>query len=196
MSSEQPPEPAAREPSAAGPRPRFRLGERASLILVLVVLALDLWATSATDRDYYLPDLFRPLAIFLIALFLATGFLRHRTIRRAIRTLGFVTILAILVMEVRIRYREGGVARIEKTEDVLLRYHYKPGHEERDPGGGPPIIVNHLGLMDVEHAIPKPPNTLRIAVLTGSIANDGAIPFEDRFFRRVGAELENRKSVV
>ena len=46
--------------------------------------------------------------------------------------------LAVLVMEVNIRFREGGAARIEKTADVLLRYHYKPGHQEQNPGGGPP----------------------------------------------------------
>jgi hypothetical protein len=189
-------EPAAEPPPAAGAaptspkaRPRWRLGERASLILLLVLLALDLWARSSTDPDYYLPDLFRPLSIGLIVLFLATGFLAHRTIRRALRTLGFVTVLAVLVMEVNIFLREGGVGRIEKTDDVLLRYRYKPGHEERNPGGGPPIVVNHLGLMDLEHAIPKPANVLRVAVLTGSIANDGSIPFDDRFFRRIEAEL-------
>lgn len=197
------PEPAAGSPAPSAPpapaapaapekrRVLWKLGERAGLILVLVVLALDLWARSSTDTDYYLPDLFRPLSIGLIALFLATGFLGARALRRALRTLGFVTVLAVLVMEVNIRFREGGAARIEKTADVLLRYHYKPGHQEQNPGGGPPIVVNHLGLMDLEHAIPKPAGVFRVAVLTGSIANDGSIPFQDRFFRQLEGDLKD-----
>ncbi len=181
-------EPAGRSATGTA-RPAWKLGERAGLILGLVLLALDLWARSATDADYYLPDLFRPLSIGLILVFLTTGFIRRRSLRRALRSLSFVSVLAVLVMEVNVRYREGSVSRIEKSEDVLLRYHYKPGHEERDPGGGPPIVVNHLGLMDLERAIPKPASVFRVAVLTGSIANDGSIPFEQRFFRQMERDL-------
>ncbi|MEO7332211.1 MAG: hypothetical protein ABI193_26785, partial [Minicystis sp.] len=185
--------PPAAEPTTRGAsgtaRPAWKLGERAGLILALVLLALDLWARSATDADYYLPDLFRPISIGLILLFVVTGFLHLRWLRRALRTLGFVTVLAVLAMEVNVRFRDGSANRIEKTEDVLLRYHYKPGHEERDPGGGPPIVINHLGLMDLERAIPKPASVFRIAVLTGSIANDGSIPFEQRFFRQIERDL-------
>lgn len=43
--------------------------------------------------------------------------------------------------------------------------------------------------MDSEHAIPKPPDVLRVVILTGSIANDGAIPYEDRFFRKLEDNL-------
>jgi hypothetical protein len=45
------------------------------------------------------------------------------------------------------------------------------------------MTVNSAGFLDEEWVVPKPEGVIRIAVLTGSIANDGAIPFEDRFFR-------------
>jgi hypothetical protein len=188
------------DPASPGPAPRrlpawlarWKLGDRAALTLLLLVLAVEAWASASTDPDYYLPDPFRVTVMFLVVVTLVTGFLPWRRTRRLLRGVVFVTAGAILVQEARTRFRDAGPGadRIVQTDDVLLRYHYRPGAVM---GTGPhhdvPLRVNHLGLLDGERAIPKPKDVFRVVVLTGSIANDGAIPFEDRFFRRLEEQL-------
>jgi hypothetical protein len=177
------------EPAAAG---RWKLGERAALTLLLLVLALEGWAWMSTDPDFYLPDPFRVSVLFLVAVTLLTGFLARRRPRRLIRLFFFLTAGAVLVLEARTRFRDPGSGsdRIVQSDDPLLRYHYRPGAELRvGPNRDIPLVVNHLGLMDREHAIPKPKDVFRIVVLTGSIANDGVIPYDDRFYRRLEDQL-------
>src|SRR5205807_478982 len=109
-----------------------------------------------------------------------------------VRRVGFVVVVAALLLEAQARFRQVGEGgdRIEPSDDVLLRYHYRAGAETHvGPAHDVPLRVNHLGLLDAEHAIPKPKEVFRVVVLTGSIANDGAIPFEDRFFRRLERQL-------
>lgn len=179
----------------AGPsprRPRFRLGERAALTLLGVVLAMEAWAYASTDPDFYLPDPFRVAVLIVVSVSLLTSFIPWKRPRRILRLFVFLTAAAVLVQEARARFREAGSGadRIEISEDRLLRYHYRPGAKTTiGPKHDVPFQVNHLGLMDVEHVIPKPKDVFRIVVLTGSIANDGVIPFEDRFFRRLEAQL-------
>lgn len=171
---------------------RWKLGHRAALTLLLTVLVLEGWAYSCTDPDFYLPDPFRVAVIAVVALVLATGFIAWRRLRRAIRVTVFVVVGAALVLEAHTRFREAGsgAERIVQTDDVLLRYHYRPGAVvQTGPHHDVALSVNSLGLLDVEHAIPKPKDVFRVVVLTGSIANDGAIPFEDRFFRQLERDL-------
>lgn len=167
----------------------WRLGARAAAVLVATLLALDVLALRSTDPDFYLPDLFRPLSIATLAVFAATGFVHRRTPRRALRTVGFVVVGALLLLELRARYADLGPSRIMRTSDRLLRYHYRPGYAVtlRD---GSEVTVNSRGLLDVERAVPKPADVFRVAVLTGSIANDGSIPFESRFFRQLERQLD------
>ncbi len=186
--AEAPPKTPAPPPRAR----RWRLGERAALTLLALVFGLEAWAFWCTDPDFYLPDPFRVVALALIAVVALSGWIRWNALRKGVRVLGFVTVGAMLVSEARVRFREAGSGadRIERTDDVVLRYHYRPGAEVRiGPKHDTPFVVNSLGLLDTEHVIPKPKDAFRVVVLTGSIANDGAIAFEDRFFRRLESQL-------
>jgi hypothetical protein len=174
------------------PRARWRLGERAALTLLATLFSVEAWARWSTDPDFYLPDPFRVVALAVIAIVGLSGWIAWSGLRKGVRVLVFVTVAAALVSEARARFREAGASadRIEITDDVLLRYRYRPGATVRvGPNHDVPLRVNTLGLLDTEHAIPKPKDVFRIVVLTGSIANDGSIPFEDRFFRRLEREL-------
>ncbi len=171
---------------------RWKLGERTAVTLLVTVFGVEAWARWCTDPDFYLPDPFRVVVLALIAIVALSGWIAWKGLRRAIRVLAFVTVAAMLVSEARARFREAGSGadRIEITDDVLLRYRYRPGATVRvGPNRDVLMRVNDLGLLDQEHVIPKPRDVFRIVVLTGSIANDGAIPFEDRFFRRLEEQL-------
>ncbi len=162
---------------------RFSFGLRTLGLLLALVCALDLWAISATDPDFYLPDVFRPLSLGLIGLFLVTGWFKPRWFRAGLRVLASVIVVALLLFEAQSRSRDAGDGRVEILEhDAVLRYRYRPGAEVSDgPRGAHRMTINHLGLWDREYEIPKPPDVYRIVVLTGSIGNDGSIPFDERF---------------
>jgi hypothetical protein len=168
------------------------LGERAAVTLLVTLFGVEAWAMWCTDPDFYLPDPFRVVVLVVLAMVGLTGFLGGRWLRKGVRLVVFVTVGAVMVSEARIRFAESGSGanRIERSDDVVLRYHYRPGATVHvGPAHDVPLVVNHLGLMDTEHAIPKPKDVFRVAVLTGSIANDGSIAFDDRFFRRLEAQL-------
>ncbi len=164
------------------------LGTFAGLGLLLVLLALELWASSSQDPDFPITDVFRPIAIALLGLFLVTGFLRIRWLRRGLRSFGLLLVVALLILEARARYEAAPENAIRLLPDRLLRYLYTPGAVVPDSHGDAPP-VNHFGLWDFEHAIPKPPDTFRIAVLSGSIANDGAVDFDKRFVHQLETDL-------
>lgn len=190
--------PATAEPKPAEPHPAtgakaqwWSFGPRAILVLLALLVALDLWAVSATDPDFYLPDVFRPIGLVLVLAFVGSGFVRAKLVRRGIRVLSAVIVIAILLLEVQSRYTPVTDQRIEITDDVLLRYRYRPGASvSADPTTHASMRINHLGMWDREYAIPKPPDVYRIVVLTGSIANDGAIPFDARFHEVLERQLE------
>lgn len=162
------------------------------MTLLVLVFGVEVWAMWCTDPDFYLPDPFRGLVLVAIAVVVLSGFIRWSRLRKGLRVFAFVIVGALLISEARARFREAGSGadRIEATDDVVLRYRYRPGATTRvGPKHDVPLTVNTLGLLDSEHVIPKPKDVFRIVVLTGSIANDGAIPFEDRFFRRLENQL-------
>jgi len=173
------------------PRP-WSFGPRTAALLLALLLALDAWALSATDPDFYLPDAFRPLAGALTVLFVASGFVRWARLRAGLRVLASVVIVALLLLEAQSRY--GAVdegRRIMATPDVLLRYQYRPGAQVvADRAADRSMPINHLGLWDREYAIPKPADVYRVVVLTGSIANDGSVPFDDRFHEVLERDLQ------
>jgi hypothetical protein len=165
---------------------KLRMHGAPAIALILVLLAVDSWALSATDPDFYLPDPFRPLAIGLVLLFFLTGLLARPLPRRILRASLLLLVVAVLLLEVRLRYRaldEG----VDASDDVILRYHYRPGNTF---GGAQGHVINHFGLMDDEHAIPKPEGVVRVVVMSGSIANDGSIPFDQRFWKRLEQKLQ------
>jgi hypothetical protein len=168
--------------------PRWKLGERTAVTLLVTVLGVEAWAMWCTDPDFYLPDPFRAVLLVVVAVVGLSGFMPWRRARRSVRILAFITVAAALVSEARSRFREAGSGadRIEISSDVLLRYRYRPGARM---GKHDNLRVSSLGLMDREHVIPKPRDVFRIVILTGSIANDGAVPFDERFFRRVEDQL-------
>lgn len=168
----------------AAPRPAlWNFGGRVTALLLALLLALDAWALSATDPDFYLPDVFRPFAIGVTLLFVLSGFVRWPRARTGLRALLSAVVVAVLLLEARSRF--GAIDesdRIMVTRDRLLRYQYRPGAMvEADRQSHRRMPINHLGLWDREHALPKPADVYRVVVLTGSIANDGAIPYESRF---------------
>lgn len=166
------------------PPPRsWSFGPRTAALLLALLLAVDAWALSATDPDFYLPDAFRPLAVALTVLFVASGFIRWARLRAGLRVLSSGVIVALLLLEAHARYSAVDDApRIMATPDVLLRYQYRPGARVMaDLATHRMMSINQLGLWDREYAIPKPADVYRVVVLTGSIANDGAVPFEQRF---------------
>lgn len=150
------------------------MGARSAAVLLLLVLLIEAWAWSAADPDFPLLDPFRPLVIGLVGLFALAGLLPWPRGRVALRGLGAAVTVALLLLEVQTRARDqGSSGRVVHSEDRLLRYAYSPGAQ----GGA----INTLGFWDRDYAIPKPPGVFRVAVLTGSIANDGTLPDEARF---------------
>lgn len=184
-----------RTPAMSTPSPRpplWSFGARSAAVLLALLVAMDGWAMSSRDPDFYLPDVFRPCALALIALFAASGFVRWRRLRAALRVLASVVVVALLILEVNGRY--GDVVdghRIMATRDVLLRYQYRPGARvDADNSTGRQMLINRLGLWEREYAIPKPADVYRVVVLTGSIANDGAVPFDRRFHELLERDLQ------
>jgi hypothetical protein len=176
--------------STLTPQPRrWHFGTKAAALLLALLAALDAWALASTDPDFYLPDAFRPLALGLMALFAASGLVPWPRLRAGLRTLAAVVVVALLLLEARSRFgpAEGG-DRIMATRDVLLRYRYRPGAVV--DGHRAPMPINRLGLWDREYAIPKPADVYRVVVLTGSIANDGSVPFEQRFHEVLERSLQ------
>ncbi len=163
--------------------PLWHFGGRTTALLLALLLSLDAWAISATDPDFYLPDVFRPFAVGVTLLFVLSGFVRWPRARTGLRALLSAVVVAVLLLEARARFGPVDESdRIMVTRDRLLRYQYRPGAMvEADRRSHRQMPINHLGLWDREHAIPKPADVYRVVVLTGSIANDGAIPYESRF---------------
>lgn len=184
-------EPARRESRFDRLVGRLGLDGRTTVALLAALLALDVWAMASVDPDFYLPDPFRPFAVGLILLFVLTGFLPWPRGRLIVRRVALVVTVVVLLLEAHLRFRDDSSAgMVERTADVLLRYRYKPGASFGEiDANGYAREINHLGLMDVEHVIPKPADVFRVVVLSGSIANDGAIPFDERFWRKLEGEL-------
>lgn len=170
--------------------PRWRFGARTVAILLTLLVALDVWAIASTDGDFFLPDVFRPIGLALVLAFALSGALPWKWPRRGVRILASVIVVALLILEMTSRFRDVEEDRIEATSDVLLRYRYRPGAWVGTDRLNDEMRINHLGLWDREYAIPKPADVYRVVVLTGSIANDGSIPFDARFHEILERRLE------
>ncbi|MGM0575332.1 MAG: SGNH/GDSL hydrolase family protein [Myxococcota bacterium] len=114
--------------------------------------------------------------------FVLSGWIRSPFWRMNVRVVFVVApIVFILGMEVYLKERDRDIMseRIEISDDILLRYHYRPESEG----------INSRGLWDDEYEIPKPQDVYRIAVLGDSVPNDPTIPQDQRFHRVMGQTL-------
>jgi hypothetical protein len=154
---------------------RWSLSPGWSIMAGTGVIALNAWSIWAADPDFDLPNPFAYLAIYLLVLFFLTGWVRSAFVRTNLRLgLGLFPVVLILTGEVWMKRRDERIAeRLQRSSDLLLRYHYRPLAPS----------INSLGLWDREHEIPKPRDVYRIAVLGDSVPNDPRIPAESRFHR-------------
>lgn len=169
-----------------------------TLALLLLVVAITVWADMATDPDFFLPDPFRGLIIVLVVAFAGVGFIPSRKIRASAKMVLFTLPFLILVSEVRLAASDRAAAHhIMRVDDALLRYQYRP--HATVPGPAPnrkdmsgPERMNSYGLWDIEHEIEKPEGVTRVVVLGDSVPNDPTIPFVDRFPRAMERLLNER----
>jgi len=140
------------------------------------------WALS--DPNFFFPDPYRWVALWSLAILLIAGFFSSGLVRANL-VIGLALIPCAGLLLGELSARGGGQAeRIQASDDPLLRYHYRPGHQTHD--GFP---INSQGLWDLERPLEKPPGTFRVALLGDSVPNDPTIPFEERFPQRVEAAL-------
>ncbi len=186
-------------PLAPGSSTPPRFTAAAVLIGASVLLALDAWAMASVDSDFYLPDVFRPFTAALVVAFVASGWARPRFVRTGLRALAATLAVAVLILEAQARFGEIHNDHIMVTRDVLQRYQYRPDARVEVDRDGSDVRINSQGLWDREHAIPKPPGVYRVVLLTGSIANDGGVPYSDRFHevleRRLAGALPDGRRI-
>ena len=78
------------------------------------------------------------------------------------------------------------------TSEPNLGWRLKPGASGEWKGEGASFVrVNSEGLRDREHAKPKPPNTLRVAVLGDSFTEAIQVPIEQTFWSKLERKLGN-----
>ena len=82
------------------------------------------------------------------------------------------------------------------TSEPNLGWRLKPGASGEWKGEGASFVrVNSEGLRDREHAKPKPPNTLRVAVLGDSFTEAIQVPIEQTFWSKLERKLGNCAAV-
>jgi lysophospholipase L1-like esterase len=182
-------------PRRALPDRAFRAAPLAVALFLGAIAALSIWAARAADPDFFLPDPFHPLVAALAALFFAGALVPWRRVRLALLTLAVALPLTVVALEAWLARRDVANTgrRIAVSSDRLLRYTYRPGEVVRDRrGDDPPVTITADGLWDTPHAIPKPPGVARVVLLGDSVPNDPAVPFHERFPRRLQAMLAAR----
>lgn len=167
---------------------RWQASPAWTLALLGTVVGLEAWALHAADPDFFLPDPFHVIAIGAIAVFTLGAFVRAEQVRRGILTLAIALPLVILLMEWRLAAADVESSRVAVSDDLLLRYTYRPGLSLRDRGGES-ITVTPDGLWDVPHEVPRPADVVRVVVLGDSVPNDPSIPFRQRFPKQLEALL-------
>lgn len=172
--------------AADAPRPAWtaRLSPTALVALLALVATAELMGWWYGDPDFYLPDPFRALSLAMVVGVALTMALPWGLLRGGLQVLLLTTVAAVLILELKAGVRDDVASFVVQTDDKLLRYHYRPGATIGD------ATVNSYGLLDVERPLDKPADVLRVVILTGSIANDPAVPFESRFVRQLQAQLD------
>jgi hypothetical protein len=167
----------------------WRIGRAEILCIVVPIAIIEAWAYSSTDPDFPLFDPFRPWVVGIILLTGVLGFIQTKRVRRAAFFVAFV-VPCLLVFPIEAWLRFHDVAKlstwVERSPDLLLRYHYSPGAQRGA------VTINQFGLADNNYAVPKPPDVFRIALLGDSVPNDPSIPPNDRYPARVRELLAKR----
>jgi lysophospholipase L1-like esterase len=181
-----------RHTRATAPTPDVRVWHHSHVSLVAtaaLVTALSLWAIRSADPDFYSPDPFHGLVAAVLVFYVVAGFVRWPPLRRAMLTLVFAIPVLVLAMEIYLaeRDRSTSAARIVVSDDLLLRYTYRPGATVRDAGGE--MKITDDGLWDRPHVVSKPAGVYRVVVLGDSVPNDPSIPYAKRFPSVLGAQL-------
>ena len=160
---------------------RWHAGAGSVIALLFLVALLELWASGAQDPDFWLPDPFHPLVAGLVFVFALSGFVPHAPARRALQLLLFAIPVLVLVAETHLAASDAdiGSTRLVVSDDLLLRYTYRPGLQVRDRGGEMTITAD--GLWDQLHVIPRPPGVTRVVILGDSVPNDPSLAFSERF---------------
>ncbi len=154
-----------------------------TIAFLLLVVLLEAWAFHATDPDFPIGDPFHVMTVLLVGLFVAASYVRQRVIRVTLFSLTFALPILVLVAEIRLATRDVDMSnsRIAQSADGLLRFTYRPGAVVRNRENTASLQVTADGLLDVPHAVPKPPGVVRIVVLGDSVPNDGTLSFPQRF---------------
>ena len=171
-------------------------GSRAAVYgIIACTLAVDIFAIRSTDPDFFFPDPFKYLILFLLVAFVLVDLVRAPRVRVALFSVLFAIPAVSLLLEWRTAARDArtGHLMVEKSSDPVLRFNYRPGFDtnEKSPSGGELKITSDW-LWDVPHAVTKPKGTYRVMVLGDSVPNDPTIPFMSRYPKRLEAKLRKR----
>ncbi len=172
----------------------WALATYAALILFLfVVIGLELWAMHAADPDFRLLDAFHPFVAGLAGLVLTGLFLPWRPARFSVTVFACALGIFVLVGEYAAEVRSIRGGYVALSDDLLLRYTYKPGAELRSRFDDDVVVrATDDGLWELPRAKPKPKGVFRVVVLGDSVPNDRELRFSERFPRRLEALLAAR----
>jgi len=102
------------------------------------------------------------------------------------------TVLACLLVEVGLRLVNIRFDASLYTPDRELGWSLRPNAEGWNTSEGDAYIrINSQGMRDEERSIPKPPGTLRIAVLGDSVTEARQVPLEETFCFRLERQLKH-----
>ena len=163
-----------------------------SFILVVIVLV---WGVVSIDPDFEMVDYFAIMGIVMVAITVASAFIKHNMLRRVV-FVAAVCVPVVLIVSLEMLGKYGDVKslrfNIERVDDRLLRYQYVPGAKANGTGER---WNNSLGLNDREYSTVKPPDVYRIAVLGDSVPNDGSMLNEETFHERLETMFNDQRFI-
>lgn len=165
-----------------------------SFALLLIVAAIELFAFSGADPEFFMPDPFRWLVLGLVALYLVTGLVPSGVLRFNLRV-GIGLLPSVLLLGFEVHARVGAADQTEpmceKThDDPILRYRWRPGAPTGEiDRNGQKLSITADGLFDEPYSVQKPAGVYRVVVLGDSVPNDLHVPFSQRFPKRLEVRL-------
>jgi hypothetical protein len=172
----------------------WKLSYPGALLVFGLIAIVELWARYAADPDFWLPDPYRILIIYLIGIAVVAGWLPWGWARFNVRLVfGVFPVVAFVALDCWLAFRPAPCTdrKVETTpDDLLLRYHYRPGIATGElDRHGRPLSISSDGLWDEAYPVEKPAGTYRIVILGDSVPNDPSIPFPQRFPKLAEARL-------
>lgn len=165
--------------------PARGLSAPAVVAALSAIAAVELVAIRGADADFPLVDPFHAVVLGLALAVIVAAIVPHVATRRTLLALVVSLGFGLAAIERFSAGRPIGGSRIAASDDVLLRYTYRPGAPVPNLGSSRGMIVNADGLWDVPHAVPKPPDVDRVVVLGDSVPNDPTIAYAQRFPHRL-----------